>query len=120
MRCGHFDQSSSYVLKRRKSVIKVPAAPGHQSEESASGAEVTCLIRAAEDGLLLLGPRSVSHPHRDGEGLLQGGAHHAVRNLDGLGTVELKDLVAVVPVVCGQPDGPVGRAAGCRQKLHSA
>lgn len=67
-----------------------------------------------------MGPRSVSHPHRDGEGLPQVGAHHAVRNLDRLGTVELKDLVTVVSVVCGQPDGPVGRAAGRGQKLHSA
>lgn len=84
------------------------------------GDDVTCLIRVAEDCLLLMGPRSMPHPHRDGEGLLQGGAHHAVGNLDSLGTVELKDLVAVVSVVCGQSHGPVGRAAGRGQKLHSA
>lgn len=82
--------------------------------------DVTCLIRVAEDGLLLMGPRSVSHPHRDGKGLLQVGAHHAIRNLDSLGTVELKDLVTVMSIVCGKSDSPVGRAAGCRQKLYSA
>lgn len=67
-----------------------------------------------------MGPRSVPHPHGDGKGLLQVGAHHAVRNLDRLGTVELKDLVTVMPIVCGQSHSPVGRAAGCRQKLYSA
>lgn len=80
----------------------------------------TCLVRVAEDGLFLVGPGAVSHPHRDGEGLLQVGAHHAIRNLDGLGAVELKHLVAVVPVIGGQPYRPVGGAAGCRQKLHGA
>lgn len=60
------------------------------------------------------------HPHRDGKGLLQVGAHHAVRNLDSLGTVELKDLVTVVSIVRGQSDGPVGRAAGRGQELYSA
>ncbi len=67
-----------------------------------------------------MGPGAMSHPHGDGEGLLQAGAHHAVRNLDGLGAIELKHLVAVVPVVSGQPYRPVGRAAWCRQKLYSA
>lgn len=84
------------------------------------GGDVTSLIRVAEDGLLLMGTRAVSHPHRDGKGLLQVGVHHALRNLDSLGTVELKDLVTVVSVVCGQSDSPVGRAAGRRQKLYSA
>lgn len=84
------------------------------------GGDVTCLIGVAEDGLLLMGPRAVSHPHRDRKGFLQVGANHAVRDLDSLGTIELKDLVAVVSVVRGQPDSPVGRGAGRRQKLHSA
>lgn len=79
---------------------------------------VTCLVRVAEDGLLLMGPRAMSHPHRDGEGLLQAGGHHAIRHLDGLGTVELKDLVAVMSVICGKSYCPVGRAAWCRKKLH--
>lgn len=67
-----------------------------------------------------MGPGAVPHPHRDGEGLLQAGAHHAVGDLDGLGAVELEHLVAVVAVVRGQPDGPVGGAAGGRQQLHGA
>lgn len=79
---------------------------------------VTCFVRVAEDGLLLMGPGAMSHPHRDGERLLQAGAHHAIGNLDGLGAVELKHLVTVVAVVGGQPYRPVGGAAGCRQKLH--
>lgn len=62
----------------------------------------------------------MSHPHWDGEGLLQGGAHHTLRDLDGLSAVELKHLVAVVPVVSGQAYGPVGRGAGSRKQLHSA
>lgn len=81
---------------------------------------VTCLVRVAEDGLLLMGSRAMSHPHRDGEGLLQAGAHHAIRHLDGLGTIELKDLVAVMPVISGKSYRPVGRAAGCRKELHCA
>lgn len=81
---------------------------------------VTCLVRVAEDGLLLVGPGAVSHPHRDGERLLQVGADDAIGNLDGLGAVELKHLVAVVAVVGGQTDCPVGGAAGRRQKLHGA
>lgn len=67
-----------------------------------------------------MGPGAVSHPHRDGEGLLQAGAHHTVRHLNGLGAIELKDLVAVVSVVGGKPYGPVGRAAGSRKELHGA
>lgn len=62
----------------------------------------------------------MSHPYRDGEGLLQAGAHHAVRDLDGLGTIELKHLVAVVSIVSRQPDRPVDGAAGCREELHCA
>lgn len=67
-----------------------------------------------------MGPRTMSHPHRNGEGVLEAGAHHAVRNLDGLGAIKLKHLIAVVPVISGQPYGPVGRAAGSRKELHSA
>lgn len=67
-----------------------------------------------------MGPRSMPHPHRDGEGLLQAGAHHAIRDLNGLGAIELKHLVAVVPIIGGQPYRPVGRAAGGRKELHSA
>jgi len=62
----------------------------------------------------------MSHPHREGEGLLQAGAHQAIRDLDGLGAIELKHLVAVVPVIGGQTYRPVCGAAGCRQKLHGA
>lgn len=80
----------------------------------------TCLVRVAEDGLLLVGPGAVSHPHRDGEGILQVGADGAVGDLDGLCAVELKHLVAVVAVVGGEADGPVGGAAGRRQELHGA
>lgn len=65
-------------------------------------------------------PGAMSHPHRDGEGLFQAGAHHAIRNLDGLGAIEFKHLVAVVPIVGGQSDRPVGRITGCRQKLNGA
>lgn len=67
-----------------------------------------------------MGPGAMSHPYRDGEGLLQAGAHHTVRDLDGLGTIELKHLVTVMSVVSGQPDRPVGGAAGCREELHCA
>lgn len=67
-----------------------------------------------------MGPGAVSHPHRDGERLLQVGADYAVGDLDGLGAVELKHLVAVVAVVGGQSDRPVGGAAGRGQKLHGA
>lgn len=67
-----------------------------------------------------MGPGAVSHPHRDGERLLQGGAHRAIRNLDGLGAIELKHLVAVMAVVGRKSDSPVGGAAGCWQKLHGA
>lgn len=98
----------------------VHASMGFACLLSLLGGDVTCLIRVAEDGLLLMGTRAVSHPHRDGKGLLQVGPHHALRNLDSLRTIELKDLVTVVSVVCGQSDGPVGGAAGCRQKLYSA
>lgn len=81
---------------------------------------VTCLVRVAEDGLLLMGPGSMSHPHRDGKRVLQVGAHRAIRNLDGLGAIELKHLVTVMPVVSRQSNCPVGGAAGRRQKLHGA
>lgn len=81
---------------------------------------VTCLVRVAEDGLLLMGPWAMSHPHRNGERLLQVGAHHAIRNLNSLGAIELKHLVTVMPIVSGQSNCPVDRAAGCRQKFHSA
>ncbi len=81
---------------------------------------ITSLVRVAEYGLLLSASRSVSHPNWDGEGLFQGGAHHALRDLDGLCAVELKHLVAVVPVVSGQANGPVDGVAGSRQQLHSA
>lgn len=67
-----------------------------------------------------MGPGAVSHPHGDGERLLQVGADYAVGDLDGLGAVELEHLVAVVAVVSGQSDRPVGGAAGRRQKLHGA
>lgn len=82
--------------------------------------EATCLVRVAEDGLLFVGPGAVSHPHRDGEGILQVGADGAFGDFDGLRAVELKHLVAVVAVVGGQADGPVGGAAGCRQEFHGA
>lgn len=85
-----------------------------------SSGYVTCFVRIAQDGLLLMGPGAMSHPHRDGEGLLQAGAHHAIRNLDGLGAIELKHLVAVMSIVSGQSHCPVGGAAGCRQELHGA
>lgn len=62
---------------------------------------VTCLVRVAEDGLFVVGPRAMSHPYRDGEGLFQAGAHHAIWNLYGLGAIELKHLVAVMPVIGG-------------------
>lgn len=139
MWCGYFHDSSwsFYVLKLSKIAIKVSTMLNKCVEyklhyvmvhtwcillQSISflGDDLTCLIRVAEDGLLFMGPRSMSHPHRDGKGLLQAGAHHAVRNLDSLGTVELKDLVTVMSIVCGQSNSPVGRAAGCRQKLYSA
>lgn len=80
----------------------------------------TRFVRVAEDGLLLVGPRAVSHPHRNGEGVLQAGAHHTIRNLDGLGAIKFKHLIAVVAVICWQPYGPVSRAAGSRKELHSA
>lgn len=67
-----------------------------------------------------MGPRAMSHPYRDGEGLLHAGAHHAIRDLDGLGTIELKHLVTVMPIIGGQPYCPVGGAAGCRKELHGA
>lgn len=67
-----------------------------------------------------MGAGAVSHPHRDGEGLLQVGADGAVGDLDGLCAIELKDLVAVVAVVGGKADSPVGGAAGRRQELHGA
>lgn len=60
-----------------------------------------------------MGPGAMSHPHGDGEGLLEAGAHQPIGHLDGLGAVELKDLVTVVPVVGGKAYCPVGGAAGC-------
>lgn len=80
----------------------------------------TGFVRIAEDGFFLHASRSMSHPHRDGEGLLQTGAHQTLGDLRGLGAVELKHLVAVVPVVSGQANGPIGRVAGSGQQLHSA
>lgn len=66
-----------------------------------------------------MGAGAVSHPHGDGEWLLQVGAHYTIRNLDGLGAIELKHLVAVVAIVGGQSYCPVGGAAGRWKELHS-
>lgn len=65
-------------------------------------------------------PGSVSHPHGNGEGLFKVGAHQAVGYLDGLRPVEFKHLVAVMSVICGQSNRPVGRAARSRKELHGA
>lgn len=68
---------------------------------------VTCLIRVAEDGLFLMCPGAMSHPHRDGKRLFQAGGYHAIRNLDGLSAIEFKHLVAVMTIISGQSYRPV-------------
>lgn len=80
----------------------------------------TCLVRAAENCLLLPAERPVPHPHGDGEGLLRVDGNHTIRDPYCLGAIELKDLVTVVAIISGEANGPVQGAAGGRKQLGSA